>query len=153
MFFKFKYHKFLILILPIILLNCQINEPLKTHGIIFLENRSEKLIENKSNKNDVIKIIGQPHTKSINNENEWIYFERILSKGELHRLGQNVLKANNLLRLNFDKFGILKNKEFLNKNNIKKVDFSKMKTNSSLTQKSFVERFLSSVKSKMYRNR
>ena len=153
MFFKFKYHKFLILILPIILLNCQINEPLKTHGIIFLENRSEKLIENKSNKNDVIKIIGQPHTKSINNENEWIYFERILSKGEFHRLGQNVLKANNLLRLNFDKFGILKKKEFLNKNNIKKVDFSKMKTNSSLTQKSFVERFLSSVKSKMYRNR
>ena len=41
----------------------------------------------------LLKLIGQPHTKSINNENEWIYIERILTKGKFHKLGQNVLKT------------------------------------------------------------
>ena len=54
----------------------------------FLENRSKKLFVNKTNKNDVIKIIGQPHSKSIDDENEWIYIERILSKGKFHKLGK-----------------------------------------------------------------
>ena len=93
----------------------------------FLENRSNKLIVNKSNKNDVIKIIGQPHTKSINNENEWIYIERVLTKGKFHKLGQNVLKENNVLVLNFDKYGILKKKKFLDKDEKKKLNFSKKK--------------------------
>ena len=90
-----------------------ITESTKNHGIIFLKNRSEKLVENTSNKNDVLRIVGQPHTKSINNENEWFYIERVLTKGEYHKLGQNILKSNNVLVLNFDKYGILKIKHFL----------------------------------------
>ncbi|MDB4339774.1 outer membrane protein assembly factor BamE [Pelagibacteraceae bacterium] len=150
MFFKFKYHKLFITILSFILLGCQLQEPSNNHGIIFLENRSKKLIIYKTNKNDVLQIIGQPHTTSIVNKNEWMYIERVLTKGDYHKLGQNILKTNNVLILNFDKYGILKSKKFLNKDNIKKVDFSKMETNNELTQKSFVEKFLSSVKSKMY---
>ena len=150
MFFKFKHHKLFITILSFILLGCQLQEPSNNHGIIFLENRSKKLIIYKTNKNDVLQIIGQPHTTSIVNKNEWMYIERVLTKGDYHKLGQNILKTNNVLILNFDKYGILKSKKFLNKDNIKKVDFSKMETNNELTQKSFVEKFLSSVKSKMY---
>ena len=82
MFFKVQYHKiFLFLFTFIFLLSCQLQEPSKNHGIIFLKNRSDKLVIDSSNKNDVIKIIGQPHSKSINNENEWIYIERVLVKG------------------------------------------------------------------------
>ena len=84
----------------------------KNHGIVFLENRANKLIINKSNKNDVIKDYREPHSKSIDNENEWIYFESVLTKGEYHKLGQHILKTNNVLVLNFDKFGILKKKNF-----------------------------------------
>ena len=40
----------------IFLLSCQLQEPSKNHGIIFLKNRSDKLVINSSNKNDVIKI-------------------------------------------------------------------------------------------------
>ena len=137
----------------IILIGCQLQEPTKNHGIIFLKNRSESLIVNKSNKNDVLKVIGQPHSKSISNENEWIYIERVLTKGEYHKLGQNVLKTNNVLVIKFDKYGILKDKKLLNKTNKNKVNFSKNKTENELSQKSFVERFLSSVREKMYRNR
>ena len=137
----------------IILINCQLQEPYKNHGIVFLENRAEKLVIDTSNKNDIIKIIGQPHSKSIKNNNEWIYFERVITKGEFHKLGQNVLKSNNVLILTFDKYGILKNKQFLDKNDKKKIIFSKKQTKNELTQKSFVEKFLSSVRSKMYGNK
>ena len=108
---------------------------------------------NKSNKNDVLDIIGQPHSKSINDENEWFYVERILTKGEYHKLGRNILKENNILVLNFDKYGVIKRKTFLDKNNKNKVLFSEKKTENKLTQKSFVERFLSSVRTKMYGNK
>ena len=56
--------------------------------------------------------MGQPHSKSINDENEWIYIERVLSKGEFHRLGQNILKENNVLVLTFNKYGVLIEKNF-----------------------------------------
>jgi len=135
------------------LLNCQLQEPSKNHGIVFLENRANKLTINKNNKNDVLNIIGQPHSKSINNEDKWIYMERILTKGEYHKLGQNVLKANNILILEFDKYGILKTKELLKKEDIKKLSFSKKITENEITQKSFVEKLLNSIKQKMYGNK
>tara|TARA_B100000963_G_scaffold361067_1_gene394688 strand:- start:2738 stop:3073 length:336 start_codon:yes stop_codon:yes gene_type:complete len=111
------------------------------------------LIVNKSNKNDVIKVIGQPHSRSINNENEWFFIERTLTKGEYHKLGKNVLKANNILVLNFNKYGILEKKTFLEKEDKNEVKFSKKVTNNELTKKSFVERFLSSIRTKMYGQR
>ena len=125
-------------------------EASNNHGILFLENRANKLIINKSNKNDVIRIIGIPHSKSINNENEWIYIERVLVKGEFHKLGQNVLKSNNVLFLEFNKYGVLKNKKLFNKEDIKKIAFSQNKTKNDLTKKSFVEGLFSSLKAKMY---
>ena len=77
----------------------------------------------------------------------------MITKGEFHKLGQNVLKSNNVLVLSFDKYGILKNKLLLDKNDKKKVAFSKSETKNELTRKSFVERFLSSVRTKMYGNK
>ena len=154
MSFKIEYHKnCLFLFTFIFLLSCQLQEPSKNHGIIFLKNRSDKLVIDSSNKNDVIKIIGQPHSKSINNENEWIYIERILTKGEYHKLGQNILKENNVLVLKFDKFGILKNKFFYDKNNKNKLKFTEKETINEITQKSFIEKFLTSIREKMYGNK
>ena len=97
--------------------------------------------------------MGVPHSTSIDDENEWIYIERILTKGEFHKLGQTILKTNNVLVLNFDKYGVLKNKRLLSKDDKNELAFSEKKTNNNLTQKSFVEKFLSSVKSKMYGNK
>ncbi len=126
---------------------------MNNHGIIFLKNRSDKLVINKSNKNDVIKIIGTPHTISINNKNEWFYIERILTKGKIHKLGKDVLKENNVLVLVFNKYGILESKIILDKSKKKQVNFSNNNTESVLTKKSFAEKFLSSIKAKMYGNK
>ena len=151
MLFKFKNHFFKIsLLLLFILAGCQLKDPDKNHGILFLENRSKTLILNKTNKNDIVNKLGQPHSKSFDNEDIWIYLERTLSKGKYHKLGQHVLKTNNVLVLYFDKYGILTNKKIYTKDNINEVKFSKNKTENQLSKRSFVESFLSSIREKMY---
>ena len=137
----------------IILIGCQLQEPSKNHGIIFLKNRSDKLVINNSNKNDVLKVIGQPHSKSIDDDEIWLYFERTLSKGQYHKLGQNILKTNNVLVLKFNKYGILEQKKFFNKENKKDLKFTENITENDLSRKSFVQTFLQSIKQKMYGNK
>ncbi len=153
MFAFFKNHKIYLLFNFFILIGCQLQEPTKNHGIVFLENRSNKLQINKNNKNDIIKIIGQPHATSFKDTDTWIYIERTLTKGSFHKLGQNVLKNNNVLILTFDKYGVLKEKSFLDKKMINEIKFTEKVTENDLNKKSFVESFLSSVKAKMYGNK
>ncbi len=136
-----------------LLANCQLQKTTKNHGILFLENRFNKLEINKSNTNDVIRIVGSPHTKSIGDENTWIYIERILIKGKYHKLGQNVLKENNVMVLSFDKYGVLKEKNLFDKEKLADIKFTKKITENNLSQKSFVQEFLQSIKTKMYGNR
>ena len=150
-FIKNIHFTLLILVFYLFISNCQLKEPTKTHGILYLKNRSQLIEISKSNKNDVIKTIGQPHSMSTFTENEWIYFERTLTKGEFLKLGQNVLKTNNVLILKFDKFGILQEKKFIDKFSKNKLKFSEKVTENNISQKSFIEKFLNSLKSKMYK--
>ena len=157
MFFAIKYHiNLLFVLIFIILIGCKLQEPLKSHGIIYLENRSKQLTVNVSNNNDVIKTIGKPHIKEEELDSTsvtWIYFERTLTKGQYHKLGQHVLKENNVLVLSFNKYGVLTNKNFITKEAINKIKFSKKNTENRLSQKSFVQKFLQSIKQKMYGNK
>ncbi len=143
----------LFICLIFILSNCQLKEPIKGHGINFLENRSEKIVPQKTNKNDVINILGSPHTKSIDDENLWFYFDRKLSGGSITNFGDLDLLENNVLVLSFDKYGIVTQKEFYNKEDMKKIKYSEMKTENPVTKQSFVSSFLQSVRQKMYGKR
>ena len=147
------YRKVYTIFFLFLLNNCQLSEPKNQHGINFLENREKTLIIGKTNQNDIVRIIGYPHSKSIKDENKWIYFERTITRGKMIKLGQNVLKTNNVLVLSFNKYGVLSEKQFLNKDDIKKLSFSKEITENNLTKRSFVQSFLSSIKSKMYGNK
>ncbi len=133
--------------------NCQLQKNTNKHGILFLENRFNKLTVGKSNINDTLRIVGVPHTKSIKDKMTWIYFERVLIKGRFIKLGQNVVKENNVLVLTFNKFGILEDKNFFNKEKLADIRFTKEITENNLSQKSFVQEFLQSIRTKMYRNR
>ncbi len=151
---KVEHFKKLILIISIIILSsCQLKEPIKGHGINFLENRSEKIYLKKSNKNDVIEVLGNPHTKSITDENLWFYFDRKLSGGSIVNFGEMDLLENNVLVLNFDKYGIVIQKEFYSKEDMKKIKYSEMKTENPVSKQSFVTSFLQSVRQKMYGKR
>ena len=60
------------LLILAVITGCQRKEVLKTHGIAYLEKREKLIIVDKSNKNDTLKVLGQPATKGMTNNNVWI---------------------------------------------------------------------------------
>ena len=129
--------------------SCQRNEVIKTHGISYLEKREKLVLINQSNKNDVVKIFGQPSTKGMTDDNLWIYIERTLTRGKLLKFGRNELKKNNVLVLEFNKYGLLVKKEFYDKEKMKELTFAKDITENEIKKENFVYSFLSSVRQKM----
>ena len=61
----------------------------------------------------------------MENDNLWIYIERTKTRGKLLKLGRNYLKKNNVLVLEFDKYGILQRKEFYKKDDMNRISFAK----------------------------
>ena len=139
---------FLILII-IFVTGCTRTAVVKSHGISYLEKREKLIVVNKSNKNDTVKLLGQPATKGISDENLWIYIERTTTRGKLTKLGRNYLAKNNVLVLEFDKFGVLSKKEFFDKDDMNKLKFSKNITVNDIKKENFVYSFLSSIRQKM----
>jgi outer membrane protein assembly factor BamE (lipoprotein component of BamABCDE complex) len=138
-----------LLLILLFTISCQRNEIVKTHGIAYLEKREKLIFVNKSNKNDTINIFGQPSTKGMTNDNLWIYIERTMTKGKMFKLGRNYLTKNNVLVLEFDKYGILKKKELSSIEDMKKLTFAKNITENEIRKENFVYSFLSSVRQKM----
>ena len=128
---------------------CQQKEVIKTHGVAYLKNREKLIIVNESNKNDTVSILGQPATKGMVDDNLWIYIERTRTRGKLLKFGRNYLKKNNVLVLEFDKYGILKKKEFYDKGKMNKISFAKDITENELRKENFIYSFLSSIRQKM----
>ena len=141
------------LLILLFIISCQRKEVIKTHGISYLEKREKLIIVNKSNKNDAINIFGQPSTKGMTDENLWIYIERTITKGKLLKLGKNILQKNNVLVLEFDRYGILKKKEFHDIHDMKEITFAKNITENEIRKENFIYSFLSSVRQKMQSKR
>jgi len=149
-FFKhIKKAIFILIVGSFFVTACQRNEVLKTHGISYLEKREKLIVLNKSNKNDIIKFLGQPATKGMQNDNLWIYIERTKTRGKLLKLGRNYLKKNNVLLIEFDNYGIAYKKEFYDKEKMNDVNFAKTFTENDIRKENFVYSFLSSIRQKM----
>ena len=144
---------YLINIILLFAFGCTQNELVRTHGVAYLEKREKLIIIKKTNKNDTVLILGQPSTKGLTDDNLWIYIERTRVKGKLLKLGRNYLKKNNVLVLEFDKYGILSKKEFFNKEDMNKITFAKKTTPNELRKENFIRSFLSSVRQKMLSKR
>ena len=128
---------------------CKQDYVIKSHGISYLEKREKLITINKSNKNDTVKVLGQPATKGMTNDNLWIYIERTRTRGKLTKMGRAHLEKNNVLVLEFNKFGILIKKDFYDKGNMKKIKFAKKITENELRKENFIYSFLSSIRQKM----
>ena len=143
---------FLVFIL-IFIIGCKQNEVIKTHGIAYLEKREKLIVVNQSNKNDIIAVLGQPGTKGMANDNLWIYIERTVTRGKLLKFGRNYIKKNNVLVIEFNKYGIAKRKEFYDKENMNNISFAKDTTANEIRKENFIVSFLSSVRQKMLSKR
>ena len=141
--------KILILIFFFILSNCTLNKVNKHHGVHFLKKKKEFLKINKTNKNDIIKIIGPPSSKSNFNENIWLYIERRKTNQSLFKMGVKKIEKNNILIVEFNNMGILKNKEFIDSEKMNDVKFVKSITNKEFKKNSFVYEILTSLREKI----
>ena len=83
-----KIYFFIILLL---LTQCSLNKVVLHHGVHNLEKKQVKLELNTTNKNDIIKLIGPPSTKSTFDNDVFIYIERKTSSSRLTRLGKKKL--------------------------------------------------------------
>ena len=137
-----------LLILILFTSNCSLNKVEKKHGVPFLEKKNEKLAINKSNKNDIIKVLGAPSTESVLEDDLWIYIENRKSKTSLIKLGKEIVLTSNILVLEIDKKGILKNKKFYNIDDQNKINFNDDKTKIS-DKNSFIFSVMSSLKHKI----
>ena len=137
----------------IILSNCQRHDVINTHGITYLEKREKLIIVDQSNKNDAVKILGHPATKGMTDENLWIYIERTKTRGKLLKLGRTSLDKNNVLVLEFDYSGILKDKKFYDKEDMNRIRFVEGMTANEIKKENFIYSFLSSIRQKMQSKR
>ena len=142
-------HKFIIVVILLLLSNCQRNPIIDTHGVAFLDKKQKQLIIDKTNKNDVKKALGHPSTIGTFDNSIWIYIERTRTRGKLLKIGQNITNKNNVLALEFNEYGILTKKDFYNKNQINKIIFTKDTTETITREKNFVYSFLSSLRQKI----
>ena len=78
----------------------------------------------------------------------WIYIENRKSKSSLFKLGKEIILSSNVLVLEIDDKGILKNKKFYNIDDQNELKFSKNKTAMS-DKDSFVYGVISSLKQKI----
>ena len=115
-----------IVLLSLIVSNCSVKKVVKNHGVPSLEKKNSLLITNKTNKNDIIKILGSPSTTSKFDNDVWIYIERKQTQSELKNLGQMKIYENNVLVLEIDEFGILKKKDFYNQDNMNNVKITRV---------------------------
>ena len=129
--------------------NCSFEPVVKHHGVPFLEKKQLSLIINKSNKNDIKKILGNPSTTSKFDTNVWIYIERKQTQSRLKNLGKMKIYKNDVLVLEIDDFGILKNKKFYNQNDMEDIKVSTATTEAGFQKNSFIYNFLSSMRQKM----
>ena len=117
------------------------------HGVYFIEKKMKKIQVNTTNRNDLIKIFGEPSTKSTFDNDVWIYIERKITN--THLLGKRELIVNNVLVLEIDQRGLLAKIDFYNIDDMKKIKFDKDKTTISYRKRSFVYDFLSSMRQKI----
>ena len=121
----------------------------KHHGVPFLEKKQKTLLVNESNKNDIRKILGNPSTTSKFDNDIWIYIERKQTQSKVKNLGRMQIFKNDVLVLEIDDYGILRKKEFYNKDDMENINITEATTEAGFKKNSFIYDFMSSMRQKI----
>ena len=140
--------KIILLCVLITIANCTLKNIEKTHGVASLESKFEKLIENKTNKNQILEDLGPPSTKNIFDNSVWIYLGKKTRKKNLFKLARNEDVRNDVVVLEINSRGILVKKKLYTIENIQNIKFSE-KITTKTEKDSFVFGVLSSFRQKI----
>ena len=129
-------------------LNCSINKVSNIHGSRFLEDKYAKIQINKTNKNDIRKLVGPPSSVGLF-DNIWIYVERNKTNQSLIKLGKKKISENNIIILEFSDAGLVSKKEFFNINDMKDLKIAEKKTVKNFRQDNLVYDIFSTLREKI----
>ena len=141
--------KYFLLFIVFFILSCSSNKVVKSHGVLSLEAKSNKIYISKTNKNDIVDILGPPSVKSSFDENTWIYIERKKVNQSIFKLGKKKYEKNNVLVVMIDDKGLVKDKNFYNLEKMNELEFNQRTTSSAYNKDTFVYNFLTSLREKI----
>ena len=130
------------------ILNCSSNKISINHGFKSLQEKFNKITINKTNKNDMLKIVGPPSSVSNFNKNKWFYIERMKTNQSIFKLGIKKINTNNILIVEFNNKGILKDKKILKLNDMNDIKYVKAITEKEFKQNNILFNILSSLREK-----
>tara|TARA_B110000114_G_C14747604_1_gene259682 strand:- start:6 stop:470 length:465 start_codon:yes stop_codon:yes gene_type:complete len=140
---------FLLFSITLLVYSCSLKQKVDEHGVKNLDIKKNKILVNASNKNDIIKILGQPSTKSLFDNGIWIYLEKERVANGIFNINSKKIIKSNVLVLELNNRGLLIKKYFYDINDINKLDFSDDKTKDIFSKRGFVYDFLSSMRQKI----
>jgi outer membrane protein assembly factor BamE (lipoprotein component of BamABCDE complex) len=140
---------FIFLIIALFFSACSLKIVKNHHGVHFLKKKNDKLIVNKSNKNDILDLLGSPSTKSTFDNDVWIYIERKTENSKLIKFGKEKILVNDVLVLEINSMGMLKKKEFLDQNSMQDIKFTEQVTDTQYKKNTFLYEFLTSLRQKI----
>ena len=141
--------KKIIIFIFLITISCGNNKVVKNHGIIALEKKSDEILPSKSNKNDVLDILGKPSTISLFDKNSWFYMESEKVNQSLFKLGKSKIQKNNVLLISFNDYGIVDTKKIYTIKDMKKLNIVKNTTVKKYDETSFAGKLLKSLDQKI----
>ena len=129
-------------------LNCSLNKVSNSHGSRFIETKYDKIVLNKSNKNDVRNLIGPPSSISSFNGN-WFYIERKKTNGSLLKLGKKKILSNNIIILEFNSKGLVSDKDLLSIKDMKDIKKAEKVTKKKYGQDTVLYDIFSTLREKI----
>ena len=93
--------------------------------------------------------MGPPSSRSVFDNDLWIYIEREITNDKLLKLGGEKLIVNNVLFLEIDNKGLLIKKNFYDINEMNEAKLSELSTEAKYSKRSFIYDFLSSMRQKI----
>ncbi len=140
--------KILFFSLFLFILSCSSNKISNNHGYTSLQAKFEKIKINKTNKNDLIKIIGPPSTISNFDQNKWFYIQSNKENQSLLKLGIKKIEKNNVLVIAFNSRGILEDKRILSLDDMNDIKYTKDFTQKDYAKNNTLYKILSTLRQK-----
>ena len=141
--------KYILITLFVFILNCKGNKVSNYHGNKLLDKKFDVIKINSTNKNDLLQLIGPPSSISDFDKNKWFYIERLKTNQSIIKLGNQIIKKNNVLIVEFNEMGIIKNKEILNLENMNDLKYLKKTTEKDFKQDNVIYNIFTSLREKI----
>ena len=129
-------------------LNCSLNKVSNSHGSRFIDTKYDKIVLNKTNKNDIKNLIGPPSSVSEFNGN-WFYIERIKTNSSLFNLGKKKIESNNIIILEFNSMGLVSKKDLLSIKDMKDIKRAEKITNKNYGQDNVLYDIISTLRERI----